>query len=105
MDFAVFLNVIMYEDLVVGDLEHTCFFNCGRCSLLAINFTIPWYIWSSGFGSLRVYVSCSLNIVAYLGRKENSSMPNVLWGSWARMLGESLGMLHVDFFKFDEEFI
>jgi hypothetical protein len=28
-------------------------------------------------------VSCSLNVVAYLGRKENASTPNVLWGSWA----------------------
>ena len=73
--------------------------------LLAINLTIPRYIWSSGLGSLSVYVSCSLNVVAYLGRKENVSMPNVLWGSWARMLGESLGMFHVDFFEFDEDFI
>ena len=37
-------------------------FNCGRCStppyLLAINFTIPWYIWFDGPRSLSVYVSC-----------------------------------------------
>ena len=36
MDFLVF-NVIMHGDLVVGDLEHTWYFNCGRCS------TLPYY--------------------------------------------------------------
>ena len=38
----------MYRDLMVGDLEHVWFFNCGWCLtppfLLAVNFTIPWYI-------------------------------------------------------------
>ena len=65
--------------------------------LLAINSTIPWYIWYSGFGSLSVYVSCSLSVVAYLGSKENASILNGSQGSWARMLGESLEMLHMDF--------
>ena len=41
----------MYRDIVVGDLEHVWYLNCGRCStppyLLAINFTIPWYTWFS----------------------------------------------------------
>ena len=41
-------------------------------------------------------MSCTLSVVAYLGSRENASMPNVLWGRWARMLRESLGMLHID---------
>ena len=49
--------------------------------LLAINFTIPWYIWPNGHGSLSVCVSCLLSVVAYLGSRENASMPNVLQGS------------------------
>lgn len=40
-----------------------------------------------GLGHLSVYVSCSLKVVTYLGSRENSSMMNVLQGSWARMLG------------------
>ena len=36
----------MYRDLVVGDLEHSWYFNCGMCSTppysLAINFIILW---------------------------------------------------------------
>ena len=39
----------------------------------------------------------SLSVVAYIGSWENASMPNVSWGSWTRMLGESLGMLHINF--------
>ena len=39
----------------------------------------------------------SLSVVAYIGSWENASMPNVSWGSWTRMLGESLAMLHIDF--------
>lgn len=35
----------MYRDLVVGDLEHVLYFNCGRCStpthLFLIDFIIP----------------------------------------------------------------
>ena len=40
---------------------------------------------------------CSLSVVAYLGSRENASLLNVLEGRPARMLGGSLGMLHVDF--------
>ena len=58
--------------------------------LLAITLTIPWYIWSSSFGSLTLCVSCLLSVVPYLGSKENALMPNVSHGSWVRMLGESL---------------
>ena len=36
----------MYRHLVVGDLEHAWYFDCGSGStppyLLAANFTIPW---------------------------------------------------------------
>ena len=42
-------------------------------------------------------MSYSLSVVAYLGNREDASMPKVLWGSLGRMLEESLGMLHVDF--------
>lgn len=35
-------------------------------------------------------------MVAYLGRREITSIPNVCWGRLAR-LGESLGMLHMNF--------
>ena len=42
-------------------------------------------------------MSCSLSVTTYLGSKENVSISNVLWGSWARMLVESLVMLHMDF--------
>ena len=37
MDIEVFFIVIMYRDLVVDDLEHAWYFNCGRCS------TPPYY--------------------------------------------------------------
>lgn len=50
--------------------------------------------------SLRVCVSCSISVVAYLGGRENASKLNILWGRWARMLGESLGMLHMNFVSF-----
>ena len=49
-------------------------------------------------------MNCLLNVVAYLGSRENASMPNVLQGSWARILGVSLGILHV-VCEFNEEFI
>ena len=42
-------------------------------------------------------MSCSLSVVAYLGSKQNASILNGSQGSWARMLGESLEMLHMDF--------
>ena len=91
----------MCRVLMVGDLEHTWYFNCGRCTippyLLVINFTIPWYIWPNGLGSLSVCVNCSLSVVAYLGSRENASMPNISQDSQARMSRESLGMLHMDF--------
>ena len=63
---------------MVGDPEHIWYINCGRYStppyLLAINFTIPWYIWPSGLGSLNVCVSCLLSVVAYLGSTFKSFM-------------------------------
>ena len=42
-------------------------------------------------------MSCSLSVVAHLGSGENVSMLNVSQGSRARILKESLEMLHVDF--------
>ena len=42
-------------------------------------------------------MSCSLSVVIYLGSKNNASMLNVPHDSWARMLGECLGMLHMNF--------
>ena len=42
-------------------------------------------------------MSYLLCVVAYLGSRENASMLNASQGSWARMLGESLGMLLMDF--------
>ena len=42
-------------------------------------------------------VSCLLSVVAYLGNRENASILNISQGSWEKMLGESLGMLHMDF--------
>ena len=89
----------MYKNLVVGDIEHAWYLKCGRCStplyLSTINFIIPWYIWPNGPWSLSVFVGCSLSVVAYIGSWENASMPNVSRGGWTRMLGESLGMLHI----------
>ena len=100
MDVEVFLLVFI-RDLVVSDLEHTWYFKCGRCSiplyLVTMNFSIPWQIWLNGVGSLSVCMICSLSVVTYLGSRENASMPIILWGRWARMLKESLGMLHMDF--------
>ena len=47
-----FCNI--YRDLVIGDLEHPWYLDCGRCTtppyLLVINFTTPWYIWPNGIG-------------------------------------------------------
>ena len=48
MDVKVFF-LSMYRDVVVGDLEHAWYLNCGWCStpshLLAINFTMSRYVW------------------------------------------------------------
>ena len=41
-------------------------------------------------------MSCSLSVVAYLGRRENISILNVSMGSCVKMLGESMGMLQMD---------
>ena len=69
---------------MVGHLEHIWYFNCGRCStpphLLVRNFTITWYIWPNGHESLSVCVSCSPSVVAYLGGRDNASMPNEVVG-------------------------
>lgn len=66
--------------------------------LLTTNFTKPWYIHicPSGPKSLSVHVTCSLSVVAYLGRRENISILNVSMGSCVKMLGESMGMLQMD---------
>ena len=94
----------MYMNLVVGDLAHAWYFDCGRCStppyLLAINFTIPRYIWRTGHGSLSACVSCSLSVVELLGSKENASMPKVLWevawqGYWGSLWGCHIWILWV----------
>ena len=91
----------MYRDLVVGDLEHVLYFNCGRCStpphLFLIDFIIPWCIWPNESESLIVCISGVIHLVPYLGSRENASMLNVSRGSWARMWRELLGMLHMDF--------
>ena len=75
----------MSMDLVVGDLEHAWYFYCGGCSTppytLAIIFTVPWYIWPNGPGSLNVCVSCSLSVGAHFGSRENTSNPNISRGS------------------------
>lgn len=44
---------------------------------------------------------CELFIerMAYLGRKEKASIPNVFRGSCVKILGESHGMLHMNFLK------
>lgn len=42
-------------------------------------------------------VSCSLSVVAYVRRKENVSIPNVTWGNCVKILGESQGLLQMDF--------
>jgi hypothetical protein len=84
MDVEVFfLN--MYRDMMVADLEHDWYFNCGRCStpsyLVAIIVIILWYIWPNRFGSLSLCVSCLISVVAYIGSKENVWMLNVSHGS------------------------
>ena len=84
---------------MIGDLEHAWYFDFGSCSalpyLLVVYFTITWYIWPNGSRSSTVCVSCLLSVVTYLGSKEDTSMMNVSWGSWARMLGESLVLSHM----------
>ena len=41
-------------------------------------------------------MSCSPTVVAYLGSRENASMLNISRASWARMLVEYLGKLHMN---------
>ena len=43
-----------------------------------VNFINLWYICPRGLGSLSV--------VAYLGRSEKASIPNVVYGSWVMIL-------------------
>lgn len=78
-----FLSICM--DPMVIDLGHPWYFSCGRCLappyLLAINSTIPWYVWPNGFGPFNVCVSWLLSVVAYGANMENSSMPNIVRSS------------------------
>ena len=70
---------------MVGDLEQAQLFNCRRrltpSFLLVIDFIIVWYIWPNRPRSLSVYVSCLLSVVAYLGSRENASMPHISRGN------------------------
>ena len=45
----------------------------------------------NGHGLLGVWVSCSLIVVVFYGRRENVYVPNASRGSCLRMLAESLG--------------
>lgn len=40
-------------------------------------------------------MSCSLNVVAYLGRRELALMPNVSLGTCVNMFGVLSGSLHI----------
>lgn len=42
-------------------------------------------------------MSCSISMVAYIGRRENVSILKVSYGSYVKMLHESSGTLHLVF--------
>lgn len=84
----------MNKVLVVDDLMYAWGLRCAKCSalqyLLTMNFTRPWYICMRGIGSLSIWVSCSLNVVGYLGSMECASMPkNFHWELGEDVLGYS----------------
>lgn len=97
---SVFMG--MNRDLGEGDLVHAWTLRSGRCStppyLVTMNLIKPWYIWSSGHGSLRVCVSCLLKVEANLGRRV-VSMPSVSLGSWMKILGVRSQIHFVDLIK------
>ena len=54
---------------------------------------------------LSEHVSCSLSVVAYMGRRLNVSILNVSRGSYIKMLGLSTGILQMVFCESNEQFV
>ena len=81
------------------------YFRCGRCldppCLFTMYLTKPWYMTPSGLGLLSVCVNCSLSVVAYLGRRQNT-FSNVPIGSWVKILRKIFGDIADGFGEFDE---
>ena len=61
---------------------------------MIINLTSPYNIWPSGHGSLRVWVSCLLSVVAYMGKREKALTPKVSIRTYVKMLGVIWVRLH-----------